>query len=154
MLLVLITACADTATTTTTVPDEPTTTLSATTTEATITTTTLEPTTTIAPDAAPAEMRGVWTLQLSPEETLQLVLQRTSYQAGVQGTPETGSGRISVEGDTIEFYASDRCPQDPGGTYTWVIEDGTLTFKLVGQDPCGRKGFLDGFSYTFDSALP
>lgn len=152
MLLVLITACADIATTTT-VPDEPTTTLSTTTTEATITTTTLEPTTTIAPDAAPAEMRGVWTLEF-PEETLQLVLQRTSYQARVQGTTETGSGRISVEGDTIEFYASDRCAEDPGGTYTWVIEDGTLTFTLVGQDPCGRKGFLDGFSYTFDSALP
>ena len=152
MLLVLITACADA--TTTTVPDEPTTTLSATTTEATITTTTLESTTTIATDAAPAEMRGVWTLESSSGETLQLVLQGTSYQARVQGTPETGSGTISVDGDTIAFYGSDRCPDDPGGTYTWVIEDGTLTFTLVGQDACGRKGFLDGFSYTFDSALP
>lgn len=149
--LVLSTACTDAATTTTVLQGEPTTTIAPTTTEPPITTTTQEPTTTIAPDAAPPELRGVWRTEFQGE-TLHLTLQRRSYS--VRLPPETGSGGISVEGDTIEFHSSERCMGDPGGTYTWVIEDGNLTFTLVGQDPCGRAAFLSGRSYVLDSPLP
>lgn len=117
-------------------------------------TTTLEPTTTIAADAAPPELRGIWETELNAEETLVLTLRGTTYQANIQGSPETGTGRISVEGDTIEFFGSDRCPGDPGGTYTWVVEDENLTFTPVGEDPCGRNGFIPGQTYTLLSELP
>jgi len=152
LLVVLLTACANGGTTTT-APNE-TTTVSDTNSGAGITTTTLAPTSTIAPDAAPPQLRGVWTTQLNSTDTMRLTLQRNSYNANIEGSPETGTGRISVEGDTIEFHGSDRCLEDPGGTYTWVIDNGMLTFALVGDDPCGRVGFLDGFSYTLLSALP
>lgn len=92
---------------------------------------------------------------MSTGRPLRLTLSGTNWTATVLGSPLSGAGNISVDGDTIEFYNSDRCPGDPGGTYTWAIEDETLTFTLVGEDPCGRKGlFLDGFAYTLYSDIP
>ena len=150
-LFVLLTACAN-GVGTTTVPNE--TTPSSVTTSSTPVTTNLEPTTTIAPDATPPELRGIWATELNADETLRLRLDGNGYQANIQGTSDTGTGRISIEGDTIVFSSSDRCANDPGGTYTWVIEDETLTFTLVGEDPCGRISFLDGSSYTLISPSP
>lgn len=105
----------------------------------------------MAPDAAPTELHGSWVTDLGQGETLRLSLRGTSYTAQVVGTPDSGNGKISVEGDTIKFSDSDRCPDDPGGTYTWNIEDGILTFTLIGEDPCGRTGFLVGHAFTFFS---
>lgn len=111
-------------------------------------------TTTIAPDAAPPELSGIWETEFADGETLRLDLRGRSYTASVVGDPQGGSGKISVEGDTIEFSGSISCLGDPGSTYTWTIEGETLTFALVDEDPCGRKAFLDGSTFTLFSDLP
>ena len=52
-----------------------------------------------------------------------------------------GSGRVTIDGDDIEFHGSDLC--EGSGHYTWVVEGDTLTFTMVGTDPCsGRSEVL------------
>lgn len=150
-LLALTTACASGGTAAD-VPTE-TTALSVTTTELP-TTTTLEPTTTVAPDVAPPELRGVWTTELNANDTMRLTLRGSLYEANIEGSSQTGTGRIAVEGDTIEFHGSEFCADDPGVVYTWAIEDGTLTFTATEDDPCGHRASFLGYGYTLLSALP
>ena len=55
--------------------------------------------------------------------------------------PWPGSGRVTIDGDEIEFHGSDLC--EGSGIYTWVVEGDTLTFTMVGTDPCsGRSEVL------------
>jgi hypothetical protein len=88
--------------------------------------------------AVPPELAGTWRRSYQGDVLL-LTLRGTAYT--VQG-PDTGAGRISVEGDRITFSNSNRCP-DGVGTYVWHIEDdGRLRLTLTGDDPCGRPDFL------------
>jgi hypothetical protein len=145
-LLLAMTACA------TALPDTSVTTPAAATTIVTATTeapaTTAEPTTstTAAADAAPPELEGTWRTDLGNSDRVALTLRGTSYQISRGGN--SGTGDISVEGDTIVFSGSSLC--DGVGTYQWSIEGEALTFTAGDAgDPCGgRRPVLDGVTYT------
>jgi hypothetical protein len=68
-------------------------------------------------------------------EVVVLTLDGTGYH--IQRGPESGSGRISVDGDEIEFYGSNRC--DGRGTYEWSFEDERLRLTEIVEDPCGGR---------------
>lgn len=57
-------------------------------------------------------------------------------------------GEVSVSGDTITFYSSNRC--NGTGTYQWSVSDGTLTFVEVSgsSDPCNRRAALTSGGWT------
>lgn len=119
--------------------------------------TTVETTTTLAPDAAPPEIRGQWiTTVAATGEEVKLTLGATSFTIDRDDTSQGGSirssGKVSVEGDTIEFSLGEFC--QGSGSYTWTLEDEMLTFALQGVDECGRSQVLDGITYTFVSPLP
>ena len=87
-----------------------------------------------APDSAPPELAGRWRRNVQGE-TVILTLDGTGYH--IQRGPASGSGRISVAGDEIEFYGSNLCDGD--GTYTWSFDDGRLRFTEVVSDPCDGR---------------
>lgn len=64
--------------------------------------------------------------------------------------PNTVPGKISVDGDQIRFFGTERIHCDGEGVYKWSIEDETLTFTaLEPLDPCSnRRQVLDGVSFT------
>jgi hypothetical protein len=142
--LVLLMACSgpgapsDATTTTSTAPS----------TTAIPTTTTSAPvvTTTEAPDAAPPELAGIWEGEVAPGDSVTLSFDGNSYTISRGGN--SGSGRISVEGDIIRFYGSNLC--DGEGTYRWTIEEDSLTLEITeAGDPCGgRRGVFDGVTYS------
>ena len=146
--MLLVTACAsatpDSTVVTTAAP--PATTIATTTTEAPTTTAEPTTTTTAAADAAPPELEGTWRTDLGNGDRVMLTLRGTSY--GITRGGNSGSGDISVEGNTIVFSGSNLC--DGVGTYEWEIEDGSLTFtQEESGDPCGgRRPVLDGITYT------
>lgn len=85
----------------------------------------------------PAELAGTWRRSVGG------VRVDLSLQVGytIQRGGGRGSGRVTVDGDRIEFHGSNLC--DGSGIYTWVVEDDTLTFTMVGSDPCtGRSEVL------------
>lgn len=87
-----------------------------------------------APDAAPPELAGRWRRSLQGEPIV-LTLDGTGYhiQRGAAG----GSGRISVDGDQIEFSGSNLC--SGSGTYTWSFENERLRFTEIVADPCDGR---------------
>jgi hypothetical protein len=85
------------------------------------------------PDAAPEELQGEW--QTTNGDPATLTILRTSYHVRRGGG--FGRGNISVDGEEIVFSGSDLC--EGSGTYVWQIEDGTLTFTPVDDDPCGGR---------------
>lgn len=146
-LLLVMTACATAApdtSVTTTAPAA--TTIVTTTTEASATTAEPTTSTTAAADAAPPELEGTWRTYLGNSDRVALTLRGTSYQISRGGN--SGTGDISVEGDTIVFSGSSLC--DGVGTYQWSIGGEALTFTAGDAgDPCGgRRPVLDGVTYT------
>ncbi len=104
---------------------------------------------TVAPTSAPgesaaADLYGSWLTELADGSNLRLTLQEGTYRASSPGG--TGFGQIAVRGDEIEFLDSNYCPGERG-LYRWSVEDGTLSFTPLGQDPCGRVDFLVGTTY-------
>jgi hypothetical protein len=87
---------------------------------------------------APPELTGSWRRSING---VGYVLTMTGAGYTVQTPGDSGAGRISVEGDRIEFSHSNRCP-DGIGLYTWSIEEGRLRFTEIEPDPCGRADFL------------
>jgi hypothetical protein len=88
--------------------------------------------------AAPPELAGQWTRSV---EGVQVILTLDDGGYRIQRGPAGGSGRISVEGDEIEFSGSNLC--DGSGTYTWMLDDGRLRFTEIVADPCdGRTSVL------------
>lgn len=87
--------------------------------------------------SVPPELAGTWRRSVAGE-TVDLSLQiGYSIQRGFG----RGSGRVAVDGDRIEFFASDRC--EGAGDYTWTVEGDVLTLTMVGTDPCsGRSEVL------------
>jgi hypothetical protein len=86
------------------------------------------------PDGAPRELAGRWRRNVQGE-TVILTLDGTGYH--IQRGPASGSGRIAVDGDEIEFYGSNLC--DGQGTYTWSFEEGRLRFTEIVADPCDGR---------------
>jgi hypothetical protein len=85
----------------------------------------------------PAELAGTWRRSVGGQ-TVDLSLQ-VGYT--IQRGGGRGSGRVTIDGDAIEFHGSSLC--EGSGIYTWVVEDDTLTFTMVGTDPCsGRSEVL------------
>jgi len=90
------------------------------------------------PRAAPPELAGQWRRNVQGQEVT-LTLDGGGYH--IQRGPASGSGRISVDGDEIEFFGSGLC--NGSGTYTWAFEDGRLRFTEIVADPCdGRTSVL------------
>lgn len=111
--------------------------------EPTSTSTSAAPTT-MAEGAAPPEIQGIWTIDLGNDIEATMSLSDSTYS--FHSSPE--AGRISVEGDVIEFLGGGLCRE--AGAYRWSLEGDTLTFTAVEPlDPCPeRKGLLDGKVYT------
>jgi hypothetical protein len=113
------------------------------------TTTTPTTTTTLSPDAAPVELSGVWRTNLGTGDQVldNVSLNLSGNQYAIQRGPNSGTGSISVDGDTIAFFASSIC--DGTGTYRWAVEGETLTLTAIESDPCGNRSLvLDGITYT------
>lgn len=146
-LLAMLAACSETSSLTSVATSEQTTASLPTTTATELVTTSTSRS--LPPDAVPPELSGTWETEMVDGHRIHLFLRENRYTAQVVRTPDSGNGKVSVNGDTITFSDSDRCPGDPGGTYSWVIENGELSFTLIGTDPCGRNGaFLNGFTFT------
>jgi len=86
------------------------------------------------PNAAPPELAGRWRRSVQGE-TVILTLDGTGYH--IQRGSHSGNGRISVDGDEIEFYGSNLC--DSRGTYTWSFENERLRFTEIVEDPCDGR---------------
>jgi hypothetical protein len=85
----------------------------------------------------PAELAGIWRRSVGGV-TVDLTLQ-VGYTIDRGGN--RGSGRVTVDGDSIEFHGSNLCQGN--GNYTFLVEDHTLTFTMIGTDPCpGRSEVL------------
>jgi hypothetical protein len=85
----------------------------------------------------PAELAGTWRRSVGGER-VDLTLQ-VGYT--IQRGPGRGSGRVTIDGEDIEFHAGSLC--EGSGIYTWLVEDDTLTLTMVGTDPCtGRSEVL------------
>jgi len=116
------------------------------------TTTTVGPTTTMAPNATPDALLGEWIATLDTGDEAKLILRRATFTIDRKDLDVVAGGRVSVEGDTIEFSLGEFCQGT--GVYTWVIEGETLTMTVQGVDECGRAQVLDGRPYTFHAPLP
>ena len=95
---------------------------------------------------APVELQGRWVTVLNAtDEQVQLTLGAGTYQVD-RGVNHV-TGRISVSGDRIEFFASTACVGT--GAYRWSLTDGALLLTMIGTDPCpGRRVVLNGYTYT------
>jgi hypothetical protein len=64
--------------------------------------------------------------------------------------PDSGTGKIAVDGDVITFSNSNLC--DGNGTYQWSLEGDMLALTLTGADPCsGRTEVLAGQTFVRSS---
>ena len=101
------------------------------------------------PNAAPAELRGVWRTQIG-NELISLTLRAGSYQINRAG--HVGGGKIAVTDDVIEFFAGDLC--QGVGRYVWAISGDALTLEPVVPDECGgRAASLVDVTYTLFQKL-
>jgi len=73
------------------------------------------------PDYAPE--RGIWRLSL----------EKGVFRVFYQFWNWTSVGSYTVSGDRITFFNDPNCYEDVG-IYTWKLEDGTLTFKVIADD--------------------
>lgn len=105
------------------------------------------PSTTLAEDAAPPELQGVWTADTGAGVFTRLTLGASTYHFG-DGTPD--AGRISVKGDLIEFFNGSKPGCEVIGPYQWSLEDGILRITaLEPLDTCSeRRGVMDGWEFT------
>jgi hypothetical protein len=94
-------------------------------------------------EAVPSALRGDWHATLAPDDEVTLTLGDGSYR--VQRGPAVGSGRFTVHGDQLDFFASSLC--EGHGIYSWSTRGGELSFHLVGDDPCPRPDLLDNRIY-------
>jgi len=100
-------------------------------------TATPSPSPTLIESTVPPELAGTWRRSVGGERV------DLSLQVGysIQRGFARGSGRVTVDGDRIEFHGGSLC--DGEGVYTWAIEEDTLTFTMVAVDPCsGRSEVL------------
>jgi hypothetical protein len=98
--------------------------------------------TTVAPDAAPPELEGVWKVDIG-----QGITDRVTFRGNRYSWNFGASGDISVNGDVIEFSNAAHQLECPGrGSYRWLVEGDILTFTILeSPDDCSiRQGtFVD-----------
>jgi hypothetical protein len=88
---------------------------------------------------APSQLDGMWEY-VYPDGTIQHVLiDASTIRIFVNGNDQA-AGPLSVSGDTITLYPTNRC--DGTGVYQWSVSGGTLRFMLVSHDPCRRAQLL------------
>ena len=94
---------------------------------------------------APPELIGSWTTTLDGPAggPVSLTLDAGSYR--VRRPPDSASGKISVQGDVIEFFEGSIC--GGRGKYRWSLADGLLTFTAISESCGGRSDVLDGQTY-------
>ena len=101
----------------------------------------------------PPQLAGTWSI--SVEGGVQhLTLADSQFLFFSPTFPDVPSmGNVAVSGDTITFYASNRC--NGTGTYEWSLSDGGLTFVQVpgSNDPCRRAVFLTVGTWTRGGSL-
>ncbi len=111
-----------------------------------VTTSAAPTSTTLAADAAPPELEGLWKVDAGQGETLRITFRGNSYSWA-----HGAGGHISVNGDVIEFSdAMDQISCPGSGSYRWQIEGEILTFTLLepGDDCSVRQAhFADGKEY-------
>jgi hypothetical protein len=95
----------------------------------------------------PGQLAGLWALPLGNGDYQDLLLADSRFEFFVNN-PSGGFafGDVSVSGDTITFYSSNRCSGT--GTYRWSVSDGGLTFVSLTADPCPRAQYLPAGTWT------
>jgi hypothetical protein len=142
VLLTVLAACGGSAPSASTVGTTAAPATSAVTPETSMTTAAVVTSTTLAPDAAPPELEGLWKVDSGQGETL-----RVTFRGNTYSWAHGAGGHISVNGDTIEFSNAIDAASCPGsGTYRWMIEAEILTFTLLdAPDDCTiRQGRFNG----------
>ena len=102
-----------------------------------------------ATNLVPAELAGTWTRN-SGAQFLTLAGPRFAFFS--PDFPDfPAMGAVSVSGNTVTFYSSNRC--NGTGTYQWSLSDGRLTFVQVpgSNDPCARAVVLTSAAWTHRS---
>jgi hypothetical protein len=100
-----------------------------------------------ATNQVPGELAGVWCLPLSSGDNQCLLLADSRFEFFVNNPSEGFTfGEVSVSGNTITFYSSNRCSGT--GTYEWSRSDAGLTFVSLGYDPCRRAQYLPAGTWT------
>jgi hypothetical protein len=94
-----------------------------------------------AANQVPGQLAGLWALPLGNGDYQDLLLADSRFEFFVNN-PSGGFafGDVSVSGDTITFYSSNRCSGT--GTYQWSVSNGGLTFVPLTADPCPRAQYL------------
>ncbi|MEO8247357.1 MAG: hypothetical protein ABI622_09600 [Chloroflexota bacterium] len=102
-----------------------------------------------ATNGAPSELEGTWQTNVGTAdqpERVTLRLQATGYQ--IKRGAFSGTGAITVDGNTITFEHANQCETDTGGAYHWAIDGRTLTLTpSEPRDPCPRIEVLAGHPY-------
>ena len=91
----------------------------------------------------PPELAGRWTTVGPDGGTQFLVLADSTFSFFSPTAPDAPSqGKVSVSGNTITFFSSNRCQGT--GTYVWSLVEGGLPFVEASgsNDPCRRSVFL------------
>jgi hypothetical protein len=102
-------------------------------------------TTAAAARSIPKELHAGWQTTLDNGESVTLRLTADSYQ--ITRGPNSGSGRVDVEGDIMTFANSNLCAGI--GTYRWLLQNDILTLTSTGADPCnGRSEVLAGQTFV------
>jgi len=83
---------------------------------------------------APAELQGKWRTSINDADKPVLTITDFKYTIERLGI---GTGAIEVHGDQIDFFGSNLC--SGRGSYTWSIDNGTLTLTAAGPDPCPNR---------------
>ncbi len=100
-----------------------------------------------AANQVPGQLAGLWVLPLGNGDYQDLLLADSRFEFFVNN-PSGGFafGQVSVSGNTITFYSSNRCSGT--GTYQWSVTDGGLTFVPLTSDPCARAAYLPAGTWT------
>lgn len=97
----------------------------------------------------PPELAGTWAIQGPNGGTQFLTLSDSRFRFFSPDFPDVPSrGAVSVSGNLITFYSSNRC--NGTGTYEWTLDGGGLTFVQAAgsNDPCSRAAFLTFGTWT------
>lgn len=97
-----------------------------------------------APGAVPSDLAGVWHTRFQGADE-KMKFAGTTYAIYTQPTDQA-VGTVKATGHTITFSGSNTC--SGSGTYTWQVDQGTLTFAATNHDPCPRATLLKKHAWT------
>lgn len=90
---------------------------------------------------------GAYLAQVMDEEVILDITIDGSYTAVQAGRALITRGTYRRAGDTITFGADPPCVEE--ATYTWTLDDQTLTFEASGEDLCReRQAYLEDVIYN------